>query len=112
MLKKVLSYFGYKYYNPFLTPYDSSLIIQKNNKGLETYHLRYYQKISSLMYLAGVTRPYISFAVSKLSWITDNLGDHHWYTLERALHYLSGTISYRLHYIRYPMLLEGCSDSI
>lgn len=107
----VLSHIGYRYYKPFLTPYDSSLILQKNNKGLETEQFRYYQKISSLMYLAGVTRPYISFAVSKLSRINDNLGDDHWYTPERALHYLSGTISYRLHYIRYPMVLEGCSDS-
>jgi hypothetical protein len=29
------------------------------------------------MYLASATRPDISFAVSKLSWFTSNLGDDH-----------------------------------
>jgi hypothetical protein len=33
--------------------------------------------IGSLMYLASVTGPDISFAVSKLSQFTSNLGDDH-----------------------------------
>jgi hypothetical protein len=34
------------------------------------------------MYLASATRPDISFAVSKLSQISSNPGDDHWYALE------------------------------
>jgi hypothetical protein len=49
-VEKVLSHFGYK-----------------DNKRIGRDQLRYSQIIGSLMYLASVTRPDISFAVSKLS---------------------------------------------
>jgi hypothetical protein len=61
------------------------------------------------MYLDGATRLVISFAVSKLSWFTTNLGDDHWRAFERVMHYLSGTMRYGLHYIRYPKVFEGYS---
>jgi hypothetical protein len=67
--------------------------------------------IGSLMYLASATRPDISFAVSKLSRFTSNLGDDHWRVLERVMYYLVGTIDYRIHYSRYPAVLEGYSDA-
>jgi hypothetical protein len=44
--------------------------------------LRYSQMIGSLMYLASVTRPDISFAMSKLSRFTSNPGDDHWRVFE------------------------------
>jgi hypothetical protein len=57
------------------------------------------------MYLASATRPDISFAVSKLSRFMFNLGDDHWHTLERVLHYLKVTMSYEIHYSRHPAML-------
>ena len=63
------------------------------------------------MYLASVTRPNISFAVSKLSWFVSNPGDNHWRALERVLRYLKGTMSYGIHYIGYPKVLEGFCDA-
>ena len=63
------------------------------------------------MYLAGATRPDISFAVSKLSHFTSNPGKDHWDALERVLRYLRGTIEYGIHYTGYPSVLEGYSDS-
>jgi hypothetical protein len=63
------------------------------------------------MYLAGATRPDISFAVSKLSRFTSNLGSDHWCALERVMRYLRGTSAYGLHYTGYPTVLEGYSDS-
>ena len=63
------------------------------------------------MYLAGATRPDISFAVSKLSRFTSNPGKDHWDALERVLRYLRGTIEYGIHYTGYPSVLEGYSDS-
>ena len=63
------------------------------------------------MYLAGATRPDISFALSKLSRFTSNPGKDHWDALERVLRYLRGTIEYGIHYTGYPSVLEGYSDS-
>ena len=50
------------------------------------------------MYLAGATRPDISFAVSKLSRFMSNPEIDHRHALERVMHYLHGRISYGIHY--------------
>jgi hypothetical protein len=65
-VEKILSHFGYKDNKSSPTPYDHSLVLQKN-KRIGRDQLRYSQIIGSLMYLASVTRPNISFALSKLS---------------------------------------------
>ena len=59
------------------------------------------------MYLASAMRPDIAFAVSKLSWFVSNPEDDHWKALERVMHYLKGTMDYKIHYIRW--VLEGYS---
>jgi hypothetical protein len=109
-VEKVLSRFGYKDSKPSPTPYDPSLVLRKN-KRIGRDQMRYSQMIGSLMYLASVTRPDISFTVSKLSRFTSNPGDDHWRALERVMHYLVGTMDYRIHYSGYPAVLEGCSDA-
>jgi hypothetical protein len=109
-VEKVLGHFSYKESKPSPTPYNLSLILQKN-KRIGRDQLRYSQIIVSLMYLAGATRPDISFAVSKLSQFTSNLRDDHWHVLERVMHYLAGTMDYRIHYSGYPVVLEGYSDA-
>jgi hypothetical protein len=109
-VEKVLSHFGYKDSKPSPTPYDPSLILRKN-KRIGRDQLRYSQMIGSLMYLTSATRPDISFAVSKLSWLTSNLRDDHWHVLERVMHYLVSTIDYGIHYFGYPIVLEGYSDA-
>jgi hypothetical protein len=58
-----------------------------------------------------VTRLDISFVMSKLSRFTSNLGDSHWRALKRVMHYLVGTMDYVIHYIGYPAVLEGYSDT-
>jgi hypothetical protein len=63
------------------------------------------------MYLASVTRPDISSAVSKLSWFTSNPGDYHWRALDCVMHYLAGTMDYRIHFSGYPAILERYSDA-
>jgi hypothetical protein len=73
--------------------------------------LRYSQIIDSLMYLASATRLDISFFVSKLSRFVSNPGDNHWHALERVMRYLKGTVSYGIHYIEYPKVLEGYCDA-
>jgi histone deacetylase 1/2 len=56
------------------------------------------------------TRSDISFVVSKLSQFVSNPRDNHWRALEKAMHYLKGTMNYGIHYIGYPKMLEGYCD--
>lgn len=65
-IEKILSCFGYSDCKPSATPYDPSVRIRKF-EGTFVDQLRYSQVVGSLMYLACATRPYISFAVCKLS---------------------------------------------
>jgi hypothetical protein len=109
-VEKILSRFGYNECEPAPTPYDPSKLLKKNRR-ISTDQLRYSQIIGSLMYLAGATRPDISFAMSKLSRFLSNSGDDHWRALERALRYLKGTMSLGIHYIGYPIVLEGYCDA-
>ena len=79
--EKVLSRFGFADCKIAPTPYDASVKLRKF-EGQGRDQLRYSQIIRSLMYLAGATRPDISYAVSKLSRFTSNPGDDHWKALE------------------------------
>ena len=63
-VEKVLSRFGYADCKSSPTPYDSSIVLRKNEKAARD-QLRYSQSIGSLMYLACATRHDISFDVSK-----------------------------------------------
>ena len=56
-------------------------------------------------------RPDIAYTVSKLSRFTHNPGKVHWQALIRVLRYLRYSKSYRLNYIRYPVVLEGYCDA-
>jgi hypothetical protein len=109
-VEKVLSRFGYKDSKPSPTPYNHSLVLRKN-KRIGRDQLRYSQMIGSLMYLASVTRPAISFVVSKLSRFTSNPADDHWRMLERVMHYLVGTMDYGIYYSGYPAVVERYSDA-
>jgi hypothetical protein len=93
-----------------LLQHDPCLVLRKNKRIVKD-QLRYSQMIGSLMYLASATRPDISFVMSKLSRFTSNLGDDHWRALERVIHYLVGTMDYRIHYSGYSRVLEGYSDA-
>jgi hypothetical protein len=109
-VEKILSRFGFIDGKSSPTPYDLSVILRKN-KNEPTDQLRYSQIVGLLMYLASVTRPDISFAVSKLSRFMSNPGIDHWHILERVMCYLCGTMSYGIHYSGHPAVLEGYSDT-
>jgi hypothetical protein len=109
-VENVLSSFSYKDNKTSPAPYDPSLILRKN-KRIGRDQLRYSQIIGSLMYFPSASRSNISFVVSKLSRFTSNLGDDHWLTLERVVHYLAGIMNYEIHYSSYPAVLEGYNDA-
>ncbi|GJY61120.1 retrotransposon protein, putative, ty1-copia subclass [Tanacetum coccineum] len=57
------------------------------------------------------TRPDLAYDVSMLSRYTSNPSDAHWKALTRVLHYLRYSHDYRLHYDRYPAVIEEYSDA-
>ena len=63
------------------------------------------------MYLMSCTRPDIAYAVNRLSRYTSSHEAMHWQGIARVLKYLHFTRDYRLHYTRYPIVLEGYSDA-
>jgi hypothetical protein len=63
------------------------------------------------MYIASTTRSDISFVSNKLTQFTTNPRHGHRCMFERVMHYLSGTMRYKPHYVGYPNVLEAHSDS-
>ena len=92
------------------TPVHVTLHLSKN-KGGSVSQVECSRVIGSLMYLMSCTRHDIAYAVSKLSSYMGNLGAKHWQGIMRVLKYLRFTHDYRLHYTRYPAILEGYSDA-
>ena len=92
------------------TPLDVNLHMSKN-KGESVSQLECSRVIRSLMYLMSCTRPDIAYTFSKLSRYTSNPNDDHWKGIIRVLRYLRYTCDYRLHYNRYPAVLEGYCDA-
>ena len=109
--KSILEKYGYSNCRIASTPYDPKVALVKNSSGVPVSQLRYSQIIGSLQYLANVTRPDISYSVSKLARYTSCPNKTHWEALDRVLRYLKGTISLGLHYRRFPGVLEGYSDA-
>ncbi|KAL0288630.1 UNVERIFIED_CONTAM: Retrovirus-related Pol polyprotein from transposon TNT 1-94 [Sesamum radiatum] len=62
-------------------------------------------------YLANGTRPDISFSISKLARYNCCPDRTHWGALDRVIRYLKGTVSLAIHYGRFPVVLEGYSDT-
>ena len=63
------------------------------------------------MYVMNYMGPDIAYVVNKLSRFTNNPGKDHWKALVRVLRYLRYTLNYGLHYLSYPIVLEGYSDT-
>ncbi|KAM2838666.1 hypothetical protein COP1_030352 [Malus domestica] len=95
---------------PAATPFDAGCKLEKN-KGDAISQLEYSQVIESLMYLMNSTRPDLAYAVSRLSRYTSNPAKEHWDALVRVLRYLKNTLDYRLHYTKYPHVVEGFNDA-
>ncbi|GKA39172.1 zinc finger, CCHC-type containing protein [Tanacetum coccineum] len=53
------------------------------------------------------TRPDLAYAISRLSRYTSNPSAAHWKAMTSVLHYLRYSRDYRLHYDRYPAVIEG-----
>ena len=90
------------------TLYDSSIKLLENS-GRAIAQLEYASVIGSLMYAMHCTRPYIAFAVCKMSRFMSNPSVKHWKAIGRILDYLKRTINLGLFYNDYLKVLEGYS---
>ena len=109
-VEKVLRKFEQFDCSPAKTPFDSSVQLRKN-QGPSVSALEYSRVIGSLMYLMNCTRPDIAYAVGRLSRYLMNPGKEHWEALIRLMRYLKYTLSYGIHFSRYPAVLEGYCDA-
>ena len=109
-VEKILNKYDQSNCKVAVTPFDANCKLKKNI-GDAVSQLQYSQVIGSLMYLMNATRPDIAYSVSRLSRYTSNPGKDHWEALVRVLRYLKYTITYGLHYTKYPPVLEGYSDA-
>ena len=109
-VEKILNKYDQSNCKVAVTPFDANCKLKKNT-GDAVSQLQYSQVIGSLMYLMNATRPDIAYSVSRLSRYTSNPGKDHWEALVRVLRYLKYTITYGLHYTKYPPVLEGYSDA-
>ncbi|KAL0322532.1 UNVERIFIED_CONTAM: hypothetical protein Sangu_1872500 [Sesamum angustifolium] len=110
-VEKIIEKFGYQNSRIVNTPCDSFVALFRNENGVPIAQLRYSEVIESLQYLANDTRPDISFSISKLAGYTGFPDRTHGGVLDRVLRYLKGTVSLAIHYGRFPIVLEGYSDT-
>lgn len=97
------------------TPTNSSLELICPEENCENCRIVdstiYRSLIGKLLYLAGSTRPDISFTISSLSRFNLNPHRHHWDAAKRVLQYLKGTMNYGIIYKRTGVKLYGHSDA-
>ena len=75
-VEKILKRFGHFDAKPVSTPYDANTHLMKN-QGDHVGQAEYAQIIGSLMHLMNFSRPYIAYAVCRLSRYTHNPNNDH-----------------------------------
>src|SRR6266571_4734914 len=80
------------------TRLSTSMCPQNDAEALEMRQYPYISVIGCLMYLAVTTRPDIAYAAGVLARFNSNPGLAHWQAAKHVLHYLKGTMDYKLVY--------------
>lgn len=100
--QEVLKRFNMENCKPVATPMNPAVKISKKicpideKEKAQMRQLLYRNLVGSLMYLATITRPDITYAVSALSQFNENPGEEHWKAGKRVLRYLKKTIDTKL----------------
>lgn len=82
---------------PVDTPADSNLLLSAKDclenilEKQEIEEIPYREAVGSLMFVATVSRPDITYAVNQASRFLNNPGKRHWMAVKRILRYLKGT---------------------
>jgi hypothetical protein len=92
---------GLRQCNPVSLPMDPALPFGRDtdiHPHIDNLPTEYRKLVGELLYLAMYTRPDIALAVMKLSQHNSSPELRHYAAAKRVLRYLSGTLSYRVHY--------------
>ncbi|KAI9182132.1 hypothetical protein LWI28_022386 [Acer negundo] len=109
-IEKILKKYNYLDCKPVCTPYDPSERLFKNT-GNSVRQNEYASIIGSLRYATNCTRLDIVYAIGVLCRFTSRPSNEHWHALERVMRYLKRTMNLRLHYGKFPAVLDGYSDA-
>lgn len=112
-IRQILERFHMKNCKAVTTPMDINQKLTAamvNDENSITGKVPYQEAVGSLLYLAGRTRPDISFALSEVSRFNSNHSEPHWKAVKRIFRYLTGTIDLVLRYDSREDL-EAYSDS-
>uniref|UniRef100_A0ABD2W186 Retrovirus-related Pol polyprotein from transposon TNT 1-94 n=1 Tax=Trichogramma kaykai TaxID=54128 RepID=A0ABD2W186_9HYME len=98
--EKVVERFNLQSANTVSIPIDPNTMCTIFEKEGETHelHVPYKEAIGSLMFLAYITRPDLSFSVGVLSRFAENPSKVHWNAIKRIIKYLKGTLAHGLVY--------------
>lgn len=111
--KKMLEKMKHADCNSVSTPLDVGLVkevMEKPNDQSTAENVPYREAIGSLLYLATISRPDISFAVNLLSRFCAQPNDIHWTMVKRVFKYLKGTMNCGI-FFNGDDKLEAYSDS-
>lgn len=101
-IKNLLEKYNMSECKPISTPMDVNEKLTKEmcpkteKEKDEMKSIPYLELVGSLLFLANVSRPDISYSVSYLSRFSVNPGKKHWVAAKRILRYLKGTLDWRL----------------
>lgn len=123
-INKILVRFGFDKAYPQRTPMNTVQVTNRERKMRESEsdlrtlerteskeNIPYREVVGSLLYLAGATRPDISFAVNILSRHQVNPSAEDWNMVKRVFRYLSGTRKLGLRYCGKTEDIQGFSDA-
>ena len=112
-IEKILERFKMKECTPKDSPMVTSQVQKRKVKDTSDYteQAPYREAIGSLLYLAGATRPDISYAVNILSRKQTNPSVEDWNDVKRLLRYLRGTSFLGLTYKAKTDTLEATTDA-
>lgn len=112
--RKILKKFGMVEAKPMCVPCDPNTTlspVSDENEGAEKVPFR--EAVGSLMFLAIVSRPDISFAVNQVSKFLNRHNNEHWRAVKRIIAYVAGTSKYGIEYCSdgRELRLMGYSDA-
>lgn len=111
-IEKLLNKFNLNECKPNSIPADPHTILEKG-EGEPEKNIPYREAVGSLMHLATVSRPDISFAVSLVSRFLNSYNETHWNAVKKIFKYLKETKEYGIYYIQSsdPNIVMGYSDA-